>query len=217
MQGFGSVGSVSAELFHQHGAKVVAVQDQFVTLYHPDPIDIPALIAWQQAHGRLRDFPGVDTVAAETLWSLEYDILIPAALEGQITAERASFLRCRLILEGVNGPTLSEADDILQQRGIIVIPDVIANAVGVTVSYFEWVQGFSSFSGARRRSINGWTALCKMPWRQYGKRRRRYPLPYARRPTRWPANGYCWHVKIAIFTPEYASDGLGAGGGRTRW
>jgi glutamate dehydrogenase (NAD(P)+) len=84
VQGFGNVGSVSAGLFHQHGARVVAVQDQFCTLYHPDGIDIPALIAWQKAHGKILGFPGADTVADETFWTRDHDILIPAALEGQI-------------------------------------------------------------------------------------------------------------------------------------
>jgi len=145
VQGFGNVGSVSAGLFHQHGARVVAVQDQFCTLYHPDGIDIPALIAWQKAHGKILGFPGADTVADETFWTRDHDILIPAALEGQITAERAAALSCKLVLEGANGPTLPEADDILQARGVVVVPNVIANAGGVTVSYFEWVQDFSSF------------------------------------------------------------------------
>ncbi|WP_448195964.1 Glu/Leu/Phe/Val family dehydrogenase [Raoultella planticola] len=107
--------------------------------------DIPALQAWQQAHGTIAGFPGADSVADEAFWSLGYEILIPAALEGQISAERAAGLRCRLILEGANGPTLPEADDVLAERGIVLVPDVIANAGGVTVSYFEWVQDFSSF------------------------------------------------------------------------
>lgn len=140
-----SIPSACAELFHQHGARVVAVQDQFCTLYHPGGIDIPALIAWQKAQGKLLGFPGADTVADEAFWMLDHDILIPAALEGQITAERAAALSCKLVLEGANGPTLPEADDILQERGVVIVPDVIANAGGVTVSYFEWVQDFSSF------------------------------------------------------------------------
>lgn len=145
VQGFGNVGSISAELFYTQGAKVVAVQDHRVTLYQADGIDIPALVTWQKAHGSIQGFAGADTIADENFWTLDYDILIPAALEGQITAERAHKLMCRLILEGANGPTLPEADDVLQQRGIVVVPDVIANAGGVTVSYFEWVQDFSSF------------------------------------------------------------------------
>ncbi len=145
VQGFGNVGSVSAELFHALGAKVVAVQDHKATLYLHSGLDIPTLQAWQQAHGSIAGFPGADHIADEHFWTQPYDILVPAALEGQITAERANQLQCRLIIEGANGPTLPEADDILQQRGIAVVPDVIANAGGVTVSYFEWVQDFSSF------------------------------------------------------------------------
>jgi glutamate dehydrogenase (NAD(P)+) len=145
VQGFGNVGSVSAELFHALGAKVVAVQDHKATLYLHRGLDIPTLQAWQQAHGSIAGFPGADHIADEHFWTQPYDILVPAALEGQITAERANLLQCRLIIEGANGPTLPEADDILQQRGIAVVPDVIANAGGVTVSYFEWVQDFSSF------------------------------------------------------------------------
>ncbi|WP_337024371.1 MULTISPECIES: Glu/Leu/Phe/Val family dehydrogenase [unclassified Pantoea] len=145
VQGFGNVGSVSAELFHAIGAKVVAVQDHKATLYLSSGVDIPALHTWQQAHGSIAGFPGADTIADEHFWTQPYDILVPAALEGQITAERANQLKCSLIIEGANGPTLPEADDILQQRGIAVVPDVIANAGGVTVSYFEWVQDFSSF------------------------------------------------------------------------
>lgn len=145
VQGFGNVGSVTAELFHAQGAKVVAVQDHSATLYHAEGLDIPALTAWQQAHGSIAEYPDADRIADEHFWSLEYEILVPAALEGQITAARAEQLACQLILEGANGPTLPDADDVLQQRGIVVVPDVIANAGGVTVSYFEWVQDFSSF------------------------------------------------------------------------
>lgn len=145
VQGFGNVGSVSAELFYEKGARIVAVQDHSATLYQATGIDIPALQRWQQQHGCILGFPGTDTVSDERFWTLDYDILIPAALEGQITAARAAQLTCRMIIEGANGPTLPEADDVLQQRGIVLIPDVIANAGGVTVSYFEWVQDFSSF------------------------------------------------------------------------
>lgn len=145
VQGFGNVGSVSAELFNEKGARVVAVQDHSATLYQAAGIDIPALQRWQQQHGSIQGFPGADSVTDEAFWSLDYDILIPAALEGQITAARAAQLTCRMVIEGANGPTLPEADDILQRRGIVLIPDVIANAGGVTVSYFEWVQDFSSF------------------------------------------------------------------------
>ncbi|RPE01341.1 Glu/Leu/Phe/Val dehydrogenase [Candidatus Pantoea deserta] len=145
VQGFGNVGSVAAQLFAQDGASIIAVQDHSATLVNEKGIDTEALIAWQQEHGQIRGFAGAVEVDHDAFWTLHYDILIPAALEGQITASRAERLDCRLVLEGANGPTVPQADDILRERGITVLPDVICNAGGVTVSYFEWVQDFSSF------------------------------------------------------------------------
>ncbi|MBJ7223932.1 MULTISPECIES: Glu/Leu/Phe/Val family dehydrogenase [unclassified Brenneria] len=145
VQGFGNVGSIAAMLFARQGAKVVAVQDHSATLYHADGINIPALMAWQQSHGAIAGYPQADVIRSDDFWLQEFDILIPAALEGQITPQRAANLSCRLVLEGANGPTFPEADDILRQRNIVVVPDVVCNAGGVTVSYFEWVQDFSSF------------------------------------------------------------------------
>ncbi|WP_333009631.1 Glu/Leu/Phe/Val dehydrogenase [Kluyvera sichuanensis] len=145
VQGFGNVGSVAAQLFASEGAKVISVQDHSATLYDASGIDIDALIAWQTENGKIKGFPGAADVSPDAFWLYDYDIVIPAALEGQITAQRAEALSCRLVLEGANGPTVPQADDILRERGIIVLPDVICNAGGVTVSYFEWVQDFSSF------------------------------------------------------------------------
>lgn len=145
VQGFGNVGSVAAQLFASEGAKVISVQDHSATLYDASGIDIDALIAWQTENGKIKGFPGAADVSSDAFWLYDYDIVIPAALEGQITAQRAEGLSCRLVLEGANGPTVPQADDILRERGIIVLPDVICNAGGVTVSYFEWVQDFSSF------------------------------------------------------------------------
>ncbi len=145
VQGLGNVGSVSAELFYQAGAKVVAVQDHSGSLYREEGIDIPALLAWQVEHGSIAGFGQASSIRDDAFWLKEFDILIPAALEGQISEQRAKLLNCKLILEGANGPTLPAADDILRQRQITVVPDVICNAGGVTVSYFEWVQDFSSF------------------------------------------------------------------------
>ena len=99
-----------------------------------------ALSAWQLEHKQIAGFPGAETITSEAFWSVEMDILIPAALEGQITRQRAEMLTCKLVLEGANGPTYPDADDMLASRGIIVVPDVVCNAGGVTVSYFEWVQ-----------------------------------------------------------------------------
>ncbi|MDI3383933.1 Glu/Leu/Phe/Val dehydrogenase [Xenophilus aerolatus] len=145
VQGFGNVGSVAAELFAEAGAKVVAVQDHTGTLVNDKGFDMPALMAFSRDQGGIMGFKDGEKVDNDAFWDVKCDILIPAALEGQITAERARKISARLVLEGANGPTVPEADDILAERGVLVVPDVICNAGGVTVSYFEWVQDFSSF------------------------------------------------------------------------
>jgi glutamate dehydrogenase (NAD(P)+) len=144
VQGFGNVGSVAAELFVEAGAKIVAVQDHTGTIVNDRGLDLATLIPLSQKDGVV-GFSDGDVIANEDFWDVECDILIPAALEGQITAERAQRTRAKLVLEGANGPTVPTADDILAERGVLVVPDVICNAGGVTVSYFEWVQDFSSF------------------------------------------------------------------------
>ncbi len=145
VQGFGNVGSAAAELFVGSGAKIVAVQDHTGTVNNPTGLDIAGLIAETHANGGVGGFKGGDKIATEDFWDVESEFLIPAALESQLTRERAERVRTRMILEGANGPTTPDADLILGERGILVVPDVIANAGGVTVSYFEWVQDFSSF------------------------------------------------------------------------
>lgn len=145
VQGFGNVASVAAELFEAAGSKVVAVQDHSGTIVNPGGIDVKRLAKHVEDEGQARGFGEAEAIANEEFWDVDCDILIPAALEGQITAERAARLKSKLVLEGANGPTLPEADDILADRGILLVPDVICNAGGVTVSYFEWVQDFSSY------------------------------------------------------------------------
>lgn len=145
VQGFGNVGSVSARLFAQAGARVVAVQDHTATLYAPAGLDLPALLRHAAVHGGIEGYTPAQSLAPEAFWEVEADILIPAALEQQITPANAGRISARMVIEGANGPTTPAADDILAERGILVVPDVIANAGGVTVSYFEWVQDFSSF------------------------------------------------------------------------
>ena len=144
VQGFGNVGSVAAELLAEAGAKVVAVQDHTGTIFNDNGLDLSKLVPWARSHG-VANFNGSERLDNEQFWDLNIDILIPAALEGQITADRANRLKAKLVLEGANGPTVPEADNILASRGVLVVPDVICNAGGVTVSYFEWVQDFSSF------------------------------------------------------------------------
>ncbi|WP_296508039.1 Glu/Leu/Phe/Val dehydrogenase [Rhodoferax sp.] len=145
VQGFGNVGGIAAKLFAQAGARVVAVQDHGGTIYQEAGIDANALLAHVARQGSVAGFAGVETIDANAFWDVPCDILIPAALEQQITAANAHRIQAKLIIEGANGPTTPAADDILRDRNILVVPDVIANAGGVTVSYFEWVQDFSSF------------------------------------------------------------------------
>ena len=145
VQGFGNVGGIAARLFHEAGARVLAVADHTATLANEHGIDIPAALAHVAANGGLAGFPGAAPIDIEDFWQIECDFLVPAALEGQITPARAERIRTRIVVEGANGPTTPAADDVLCERGVLVVPDVLANAGGVTVSYFEWVQDFSSF------------------------------------------------------------------------
>jgi glutamate dehydrogenase (NAD(P)+) len=146
IQGFGNVGGVAARLFTEAGATVVAVQDHSGTVFRESGIDVPALLEHVSEHGGVAGFPGAEVMRdGSQFWSVDCDILVPAALEQQITEQNAPGIRAKIILEGANGPTTPGADDILHQRNVLVVPDVVANAGGVTVSYFEWVQDFSSF------------------------------------------------------------------------
>ncbi|MCE2656887.1 MAG: Glu/Leu/Phe/Val dehydrogenase [Rubrivivax sp.] len=145
VQGMGNVGSSAAELFNQSGARIVCAQDHTGTIFNEHGFDLAELMPHLRATGGVAGFKGADAIDNEDFWDVDCDILIPAALEGQINAGRANRIRARLVLEGANGPTLPSADDVLADRGVLVVPDVICNAGGVTVSYFEWVQDFSSF------------------------------------------------------------------------
>ena len=145
VQGFGNVGGIAAKLFAQAGARVVAVQDHGGSIFQESGLDVPALLAHVGEHGSVAGFAQAEVISNDAFWDVDCDILIPAALEQQLTVHNAGRIKARMVIEGANGPTTPEADDILQSRNILVLPDVIANAGGVTVSYFEWVQDFSSF------------------------------------------------------------------------
>jgi glutamate dehydrogenase (NAD(P)+) len=145
VQGFGNVGGSAAELFAQAGGKIVAAQDHTGTIYNANGFDLADLIPHVTNTGGVAGFKGADVMKSEEFWDVDCDILIPAALEGQINEDRARRIKAKLVLEGANGPTTSKADDMLFERNVLVVPDVICNAGGVTVSYFEWVQDFSSF------------------------------------------------------------------------
>ena len=146
VQGFGNAGSTAAKILHEMGCMVVGVSDSRGGIYNPNGLDIPAVMDHKKHHESVVGFPGSDEVTNEQLLELDCDILIPAALEGQITEDNASHIKAKLIAEAANGPTTPEADRILYDRGIVVLPDIFANAGGVTVSYFEWVQGIQAFT-----------------------------------------------------------------------
>ena len=140
VQGFGNVGSISAQLLAGFGAKIVAVTDWKGGVYNANGIDIPKLIAYVGEHKSVDGFPGAETIDNAHLFALDVDILIPAALENQITMENAPAIRAKVVVEGANGPTTPDAHRHLHERGIFVVPDILANSAGVTASYFEWVQ-----------------------------------------------------------------------------
>jgi glutamate dehydrogenase (NAD(P)+) len=146
LQGFGNVGAAAAQSFHAAGARLIAVQDHSGQIHHEAGIE-PAALARHIAEngGSIVGFPGASSLTAEEFWALDSEFLVPAALEGQITATNAKLIGARIVVEGANGPTTPAADDILAERGVLVVPDVIANAGGVIVSYFEWVQDIASF------------------------------------------------------------------------
>ncbi len=145
IQGFGKVGSVIARELHARGARVVAVSDVSAGVVDERGLDVPALLAWYTEGRFLRDYPSADKVGRQEVLETPCDILVPAALERQIDAENAPRIDTLLIVEVANGPTTPEADVILADRGITVVPDILANAGGVTTSYFEWVQGKQMF------------------------------------------------------------------------
>jgi len=140
IQGFGNVGSNAARLLHAAGAKVVAVSDVSGAIYDPRGLDMPRVLAYYRETSQLRGFPGTQLLDNAALLRLQVDVLLPAAMEGQITRDNADAVQARVIVEGANGPTTPEADEILARRGVLLVPDILANAGGVVVSYFEWVQ-----------------------------------------------------------------------------
>jgi glutamate dehydrogenase (NAD(P)+) len=140
VQGFGNVGSIGAELMHQQGARILAATDWKGGVYNPKGLDMPALLAWSVEHKTVAGFPGSEPITNDQLFALDVDVLVPAALENQITAANVGSIKAKMVIEGANGPTTPEAHKALHERGVFVVPDILANAGGVTTSYFEWVQ-----------------------------------------------------------------------------
>ena len=148
VQGMGNVGSISAKLLYEMGAKIIAVSDVSEGIYNESGLDIPDVMEFLSIRGNLlKDYhkDGVKHIGNQDLLLLDTDILIPAALENQINKDNAEQIKAKIIVEGANGPTTIEADEILDKKGVVIVPDILANAGGVTVSYFEWVQNLQSF------------------------------------------------------------------------
>jgi glutamate dehydrogenase (NAD(P)+) len=156
IQGFGNVGSWTARSMHERGARIVAVSDVNGGIYNAKGLDLRQLLHYVEEHHTVMGYANADPLTNQELLALDVDVLVPAALEGQITKENASHIRAKVIAEGANGPTTPEADRILNEMGVTVIPDILCNAGGVVVSYFEWVQGLQSFfwdEGEVRRAM----------------------------------------------------------------
>lgn len=144
IQGFGNAGLTMAELAHRGGHKIVAVSDSSGTIHNPEGLDIPALVEYKKSTKEISGFTGAQAIPNDQLWSLPVDVLIPAALDNQITAANAGSVQAKVILELANGPVSPEADDILAVKNCVVVPDVLANAGGVVVSYLEWQQNLAN-------------------------------------------------------------------------
>jgi glutamate dehydrogenase (NAD(P)+) len=141
VQGFGNVGSISAKLLHERGVKILGISDVSGAYFNENGINIEEAIAYRDANNMsMEGYKNAQLITNEELLALEVDVLVPAAKEDVITHENVNSLRCRLIVEGANGPTSAKADSVIQDKGIMAVPDILANSGGVTVSYFEWVQ-----------------------------------------------------------------------------
>lgn len=166
VQGYGEVGATAAKLIADLGAQVVGVSDVRGGIHDPKGLDLKSVDAWIAEHRFLEGFPGVDGVTNSELLQLPCEILIPAAIQNQLTERNADALQCRMIVEGANGPTNLEADDILTSRGIFVVPDILANAGGATVSYFEWVQDSQSFFWSEEEVNSRLTTMMQRSFQQ---------------------------------------------------
>jgi glutamate dehydrogenase (NAD(P)+) len=145
VQGSGNVGGIGAMLMQRQGHKIVSLSDMFGAIYNEQGLDVPEVLAYLKANKKLTGYPKATAISAAEQLELPCDVLVPAAVENQITSANAERIKAKLIIEGANGPTTAHADKILEKKGIMVVPDILANAGGVTVSYFEWVQDRAGF------------------------------------------------------------------------
>ncbi|MEP6680218.1 MAG: Glu/Leu/Phe/Val dehydrogenase [Chloroflexota bacterium] len=151
IQGYGNAGSIAATLLADEGASIVAVSDSSGGIYNPQGLDPARVSGWKREHGTVVGFPGAEEISNQQVLEVECEILVPAALENQITRHNAGRIKAGIVAEAANGPTTPEADQVLHERGVFVIPDILCNAGGVTVSYFEWVQDMQSFFWTEER------------------------------------------------------------------
>jgi glutamate dehydrogenase (NAD(P)+) len=173
IQGFGNVGGWAARIFQQLGAKVIGVQEASGAIHHEDGIDCEALTEHLGHGGTLTEFPGAEPLAAEEVLGLECDVFVPAALGGMIHAENADLLNCKVVIEGANSPTTPRADEILGDKGVFIVPDVLANAGGVVVSYFEWVQNLQHFRWDEREVNDRLGTVMRRAYREVAARAKR--------------------------------------------
>jgi len=177
IQGFGNVGSWAGRILAELGCKVVAVQDQNGEIRNDAGIDCDALTAHLRAGNHIEQFPGAEPVAVEDFLSTEVDVFIPAALGGMIHADNAHLVNARMVIEGANNPVTPRADEILRERDIWVIPDILANAGGVVVSYFEWVQNLQHFRWDEREVNDKLGTIMRRAFREVHTRAREDKVP----------------------------------------
>jgi glutamate dehydrogenase (NAD(P)+) len=177
VQGFGNVGSWAARIIHDLGAKIVGVSDANGAVHREDGIDCHALVRHIADGGRITEFAGVDQITPDELLALDCDVLIPAALGGMIHADNADSINARVIIEGANSPTTPAADDILNDKGVLVVPDVLANAGGVIVSYYEWVQNLQHFRWDEREVNDKLGTTIRRAYREVSSRAREDDVP----------------------------------------
>jgi glutamate dehydrogenase (NAD(P)+) len=177
VQGFGNVGSWAARIIHDMGAKVVGISDAYGAIHSDTGIDPHALYAHIQQGGKLPEFPGVDVIPADDLVGLDCEVLIPAALGGMIHVGNADSIKARCVIEGANSPTSPAADEILHDKGVFVVPDVLANAGGVVVSYFEWVQNLQHFRWDEREVNDKLGTIMRRAYREVTTRAKEDSVP----------------------------------------
>ncbi|HUG31615.1 MAG TPA: Glu/Leu/Phe/Val dehydrogenase [Acidimicrobiia bacterium] len=153
IHGFGNVGRYAAVAAHEMGAKVVAVSDISGAVFHPDGLDIPAVGKWVDENRFLEGYPDADFIEGSEVFALDVDVLVPAAIQNVIRADNAGDVKAKLVIEGANNPTTLEADDMLRDKGVLIVPDILANAGGVTVSYFEWVQDVQKYFWSENETV----------------------------------------------------------------